>query len=188
MRTVDYNETMPSDSGHIVRENPIPQVQTKKNIPTVTTQKLSTSIKNLPSAEPKLQVQKQSVQTVEEENRPFNEENLRRCWSEFAGQLPMEEAANAGRMKAIIPKLKDDSNFEITVDNEFVQKYMLNLKPRIEEFLRKQLHNTNICMQIRISEAKEIVKTYNKMEQFQLMSKKNPNLQRLHEIFGLELS
>ena len=43
-------------------------------------------------------------------------------------------------------------------------------------------------MTVRILEAKEVVRAYSQVERFQLMSKKNPKLLKLREVFGLELA
>jgi DNA polymerase-3 subunit gamma/tau len=43
-------------------------------------------------------------------------------------------------------------------------------------------------MTVRTLEAKEVVRAYSPLERFMLMSKKNPKLMKLREVFGLELS
>lgn len=119
----------------------------------------------------------------------FNEKDLDYYWRDFTNQLPQEEAANAGRMKNMHPKLlKDQTTFEVAVDNEMVQKNMMRLAPQIEDHLHRHLHNRKIKMTVRISEAGENVRAYSQTEKFQLMSKKNPSLKKLKEEFGLEFS
>jgi len=102
--------------------------------------------------------------------------------------LPMEEKANAARMLNITPKLQNDTTFEVGVDNEMVEKNMKQLLPSIQNFLRERLHNRKISMSVRILKAQEVVKAYSQVERFQLMSKKNPKLLKLKEIFDLELN
>lgn len=133
-----------------------------------------------------------AVQPQEEENYEdyiFNEKDLDYYWREFAARLPKEEAANAGRMMNIQPHLlSDKKTFEVVVDNELAQKYMQQLAPQIEAHLRQQLHNRQIRMTTRVSEANENIRAYSHVERFQMMSKKNPDLLKLKEAFGLELS
>jgi DNA polymerase-3 subunit gamma/tau len=69
-----------------------------------------------------------------------------------------------------------------------VEKYMNQLLPRIQAYLRDRLHNRKITMTVRVLEAKEVVRAYSHVERFQLMSKKNPKLLKLKEVFGLELA
>ena len=116
------------------------------------------------------------------------EKDLTYYWRDFAQKLPKEEKANAARMMNITPKLLDATTFEVGVDNDMVEKYMNGLIPDIQNFLRENLHNRKITMKVRVLEAKEVVRAYSHVERFQLMSKKNPKLMKLKDVFGLELS
>ncbi len=123
------------------------------------------------------------------EDRIFNESELKRCWNEFAVNLPKEEAANAARMMNLVPRLQEDRvTFEVTVDNDMVLKYMQDLAPHIETHLRRQLHNRKVKMQVRVNALGENVRAYSHLERFQMMSRKNPSLLKLQKEFGLELS
>lgn len=128
--------------------------------------------------------QKPSVQ----EDYIFNENDIRYYWMEFANQLPIEENAMAGRMKNMRPKLlDDDTTFEIIVENELVGKSMQTIAQRIVTHMRTQLHNSKITMAIRVMQENDAKRAYGRVEQFQMMSQKNPALLKLKEIFGLEL-
>lgn len=175
--------------------SPLPQPQTEKKIPVMKAASLNMSIRR--SAQP--QQASQNTQDVRTDNANtaadtwedyiFNEKDLDYYWRDFTNQLPQEEAANAGRMKNMHPKLlKDQTTFEVAVDNEMVQKNMMRLAPQIEDHLHRHLHNRKIKMTVRISEAGENVRAYSQTEKFQLMSKKNPSLKKLKEEFGLEFS
>ena len=137
----------------------------------------------------KAQAQKCEQKFLYKAMKLCNDCDLNYYWREFATRLPKEEAANAGRMMNMSPKLLDDqTTFEVAVDNEMVQKYMQQLAPQIENHLREQLHNRKIRMTVRGSAADENIRAYSHVERFQMMSKKNPNLLKLKEDFGLELS
>ena len=116
------------------------------------------------------------------------EKDLHYYWRDFAQKLPKEEKANSARMLNIKPKLINDTTFEVGVDNNMVEKYMLQLLPSIESHLREHLHNRKITMTVRVLEAKEVVRAYSHVERYMLMSKKNPKLMKMREVFGLELS
>ena len=124
----------------------------------------------------------------EEENYPVTEDNIRFCWHEFINLLPQEETAIAQRMKVIQPKLQKDARFEVLVDNDQVKFYMEQIARRIETHMRKQLHNRNITMTVRVAEPTEVTRITSKPQQYQAMSKRNPALQKLKETFGLELA
>ena len=91
-------------------------------------------------------------------------------------------------MMNMTPKLLNDSEFEVLVDNEMVEKYMHQLLPQIQSYLREQLHNRKITMKVRVSAPNEVVRAYSQSERFILMSKRNPKLLKLKELFGLELN
>lgn len=119
---------------------------------------------------------------------PFEEKDLFFYWYQFSNQLPQEETAIAARMKNMSPKIIEDATFEVPVDNEQVKSYLLLLVPRIETFLRKNLNNKNIRMQVRVAEPTEQVRVYSRREQFMLMLQKSPSLTNLKEELGLELA
>ena len=176
------------------KRSPLPELKTeKRKIPLM---KLGTgiSIRNYQKQEEKKQAatptnREETVYQEDYKDHIFTEDNIRYYWREFAQQkLPIEEKANAARMMNMSPKLLDDTTFEVGVDNGMVEKYMNQLLPAIQNHLRERLHNRKITMKVRVFEAKEVVRAYSPVERFQLMSKKNPKLMKLKEVFGLELS
>ena len=92
------------------------------------------------------------------------------------------------RMKNSSPKLLSDTSFEMVVDNEIVAKDITTMIPKIQNYLRTQLHNNKVTMTVRVSDAQETVRAYSRVERFKMMVQKNPDLMKLKEIFGLELS
>ena len=73
-----------------------------------------------------------------------NEKDLDYYWREFAAALPKEEKANSARMMNMHPHLLNDTTFEVTVDNDMVEKYMVQLIPSVQNHLRERLHNRKI--------------------------------------------
>ena len=134
-------------------------------------------------AQPVVHQQKQDSQ----EDYIFNENDIRYYWLEFANQLPIEENAMAGRMKNMRPKLLDDHTFEVVVENELVGKSMQTISQRIVTHMRTQLHNSKIAMTVRVMRENDVKRAYGRVDQFKMMSQKNPALLKLKEIFGLEL-
>ena len=83
--------------------------------------------------------------------------------------------------------LLNDTTFEVLVDNELVEKYMVSMTSQIQNHLRNSLHNRKITMTVRVSAPTENVRAYSRVERFQMMSQKNPDLLKLKDEFGLEL-
>ena len=167
------------------------QIKKESTVPTFKREKLSVSIRQ-PQKSENLQPQQVIVQTTAlekaEEDFPITESNIRYCWNEFANQLPIEENATAGRMKNMRPKLLNDTTFEVVVDNELVNKKMQSMASIIVQHMRTQLHNSKIEMTVRIVAPNEAKRAYGIVEQYQIMSTKNPVLQKFKETFNLELN
>ncbi|MBR5612865.1 MAG: DNA polymerase III subunit gamma/tau [Bacteroidaceae bacterium] len=176
------------------RKSPLSEIKEEKRIPIIKAGTIGMSMRRQPvsnvatnkptNSSPSTT---SSVQTDYEDYVVY-EKDLIYYWRDFASKLPKEESANAARMMNISPKLLNDTNFEIGVDNEMVAKYMTQLMPSIQKHLRESLHNRKITMTIRTLEVNEIVRAYSQVERFKLMNEKNPKLQKLKEILGLELS
>jgi len=184
----------PQGGENTARRSPLPEIKVeKRKIPVM---KLGTgiSIRNHQAQEEKKQAatptnRATTVYQEDYKDHIFYEKDLKYYWREFAQQqLPIEEKANASRMMNIQPKLLNDTTFEVGVDNEMVEKHMTRLAPAIQNYLRDKLHNRKITMTVRVFEAKEVIRAYSPVERFQLMTKKNPKLMKLKEVFGLELS
>ena len=176
-----------------MRKSPLPELkEEKRKIPVMKAGQIGMSIRHRPVQQETAKVATTAVSPTTQadyEDHIFNQRDLSYYWREFAQQqLPVEEKANAARMMNIAPKLLNDTTFEVGVDNNMVEKYMNQLLPRIQAYLRDRLHNRKITMTVRVLEAKEVVRAYSHVERFQLMSKKNPKLLKLKEVFGLELA
>ena len=128
-----------------------------------------------------------TVQQAVQEDYMFNENDVRYYWMDFANNLPVEENATAGRMKNMRPQLINDTTFEVVVENELVEKKMQAMAARIADYMRVQLRNSKISMVTRVMQENEKKRAYGRVEQFQMMSQKNPVLLKMKEAFGLEL-
>lgn len=176
-----------------IRKNPLPdRKEEKKKIPVMKAGTIGMSMRQ-PTIQrvqtnQKVETSSPVIKQAEYEDYMFNERDLNVYWREYAQQLPIDEKANASRMLNIIPKLVNDTTFEIGVDNDMVEKNMNLLLPSIQDYLRKCLHNRKITMQVRLLKAKETVRAYSHVERFQLMSQKNPKILKLREALELDLS
>lgn len=186
-------QTLTNDVNVGIRKSPLPEIkEERRKIPVIKAGQLGMSIRHRPAQQetnkPTTPISSQGSNTSNYEDYVVYEKDLNYYWRDFAQKLPKEEKANAARMMNISPKLLNATTFEVGVDNEMVEKYMKELQPTILNYLREHLHNRKITMAVRVLEAKEVVRAYSHVERFQLMSKKNPKLLKLKELFGLELS
>lgn len=180
-------------SANTGRANPLPQAREEKKIPVFKAGSLSVSLRRPLKEQQAAEIKETRAATAFQndaayEDYIFNEKDLDYYWREFAAALPKEEKANSARMMNMHPHLLNDTTFEVTVDNDMVEKYMMQLIPAVQNHLRERLHNRKITMMVRVSAPTENIRAYSHVERFQMMSKKNPNLLKLKEELGLELS
>ena len=185
-------QAQPQAGNVAARKSPLPELkEEKRKIPVMKAGQIGMSIRHraTQTEAPKVTTPTPTNnQQSSYEDYVVYEKDLNYYWREFAQRLPVEEKANASRMMNLQPKLLNDTTFEVGVDNSMVEKYMKQLLNNIQDYLREKLHNRKITMTVRVFEAKEVVRAYSQVERFQLMSKKNPKLMKLKEVFGLELS
>ena len=180
-------------NGFTGRKSPLPERKEERKIPVIKASQIGMSIRNFQTSQnqDKPTTEKQQTTAIPEANYEdyiFNEKDLKHYWLEYAVNLPVEENAIAARMKNASPKLINDTTFEIGVDNDMVAKYMMQMIPAIQTHMREKLHNRKITMTVRVHQEKEVVRAYNHLERYQLMTQKNPKLQRLREVLKLELT
>ena len=179
-----------ANTGH---QSPLPQMKEEKKIPVFKAGSIGISLRRPSQEQATEKKEARNAATAIQndatyEDYIFNEKDLDYYWREFAASLPVEEKANSARMMNMHPHLLNDTTFEVTVDNDMVEKYMAQLTSSIQNHLRQRLHNRKITMAVRVSAPTENVRAYSHLERFQMMSKKNPNLLKLKEELGLELS
>lgn len=121
------------------------------------------------------------------ENLPINEDGARICWKQFASTLPKEESAMAGRLMNIRPQLNGETNIVVTTDNKIVAQELQSMKTRIEEYMRKQMQNNLINIDIVLEATQTNQRIYSRVEQYQMLEQRNPSLKRLKELMDLDL-
>ena len=121
------------------------------------------------------------------EDLPVSEDGVRICWKQYALTLPKEQAAMAGRLMNIRPEL-NDLTVKIGIDNRMVATELSAMRPHIEAYLRQQLQNSKLTINIVIEETKAAHRIYSRVEQYQILEKRNPALRELKELLDLDLS
>lgn len=118
----------------------------------------------------------------------FTQDQLVYHWFRFAQQLPREHNAIAGRMKNMNPLLKENYVVEVTVENDMVEQYLRTLQVSIRNYLRINLRNDYIELKINIAEGAAPTRAFSRVEVFNDMLKRSPELQLLRNNLELELA
>lgn len=146
---------------------------------------LGVSISGMSTSGKKVEA-KSTPQEKQNGNNPFTEAQLIEVWKMYLNQLT-EEKLLRNTMRLYLPKLINDTLFEVEVNTELNQQYLLDNSLSILSFLRENLKNDDITMEIKIAEGNAIKKAMTSREIFDEMVCKNPSLQKLSDEFGLEL-
>ena len=126
--------------------------------------------------------------TTQVEDLSVSEDGVRICWKQFAATLPKEHSALAGRLQIIRPVLNPDFTITATTDNRMVASDIMNMRTQIENYLRHQLQNSRLTLNVVVEEVQTIHHIYSRVEQFQILEKRNPVLKKLKEALDLDLS
>lgn len=133
--------------------------------------------------------QQEEVVVVETEkmSENFTADQLLLEWKQYAESLT-EEHHLKNTMLNCLPELLNKTTFEIVVNNPVQEQRLLDHGVDILSNLKQKLRNTDIKMQIRISEDNEKKLAFTPAEKFNLMAEENDALRLLKDEFGLELS
>jgi DNA polymerase-3 subunit gamma/tau len=124
----------------------------------------------------------------QQRNAQFSQEDLELQWMAMCNRMPKELSGIATRMKNMNPTIAELPHVEVVVDNELIKQEMEDFKGRIISTLKNSLQNENLSLEIRIAEQKEMPKMLTRREQFDKLTKENPAIDKLRQVFDLELA
>jgi DNA polymerase III subunit gamma/tau len=137
-------------------------------------------------------VQTETVKTsvvqepVNQTDKPFTVEEFQLAWDKLIKDLEnrkkFSEYVILNRSFTL-----DGTTIHIEVDNEIqVDLLTISLRTEVLSFLRKELQNSTIHLEVVVS--KEEVKTmiYTQADKFKFMAEKNPALNDLRNVLGLD--
>lgn len=129
------------------------------------------------------------TQRVEHLRHPFNEDRLTYYWFRYAQQLPIDKRATQGRMKGMSLHL-DTQTWQVTaeVENDMVEQYMRQEQVSLVNYLRTQLRNDDITLQFKIVADDAPKRAFSRVEKFQDMLSRWPDLEMLRKELDLELA
>ena len=125
---------------------------------------------------------------AQQKNAQFSQEDLELQWMAMCNRMPQELSGIATRMKNMNPTITELPQIEVQVDNSLIKQEMEDFKGRIVSTLRNGLQNENLSLEIVIIEHKEQEKPLSRREQFEKLTKENPAIEKLRQVFDLELA
>ena len=94
----------------------------------------------------------------------------------------------AERMKNMVLTIADSSLVEVTVDSESLLKLVRELEDSICKFLRTELHNSSIALQLKVRERHDEGRVYTQQDMLRELQKDDAIVQSLINELGLELA
>lgn len=105
-------------------------------------------------------------------------------WEEFVERL--NDRPNLQSTLSHLPKLGDDYHLILDIDNSVQDDLINTIKPELVSWLRRELENSKIQLATNITEVEKEKIIYSDSEKYMEMLKKNPELEKLKQVFKLD--
>lgn len=146
------------------------------------------SIADIKSGKFELKKEEKKEEIIQPTNE-FSYGDFKHYWDEVIAQIAAKNQASTNVMIAHLqPELKDNVNIHLSFNNKVQLELFQTEKPFIAGYLRDKLQNYDIDFVIEMNTAELDSTPYTNSEKFKAMAAKNPNLQALRDILGLDIS
>ncbi|MFH1003941.1 MAG: DNA polymerase III subunit gamma/tau [Bacteroidota bacterium] len=161
----------------------IEKVSPLKNIPTIGgIIKQNTEKKHSSSEEPN------KDQRPKNQNSHFSEDELKKKWIDFAQQIKTKNKLNLfSTLTSYLPVLTENFVIDFTVQNQVQEDEINSIKADLLGFLRNQLSNYQIQLNILVKKNETAKRPYTAQEKFDYLAEKNPTINNLRQQFNLEI-
>ncbi|MDD5571583.1 MAG: DNA polymerase III subunit gamma/tau [Bacteroidales bacterium] len=120
--------------------------------------------------------------------KDYTAEELEKVWLKYSETIPKNNLSFISLLTKRKPFLKENNVVLLTIDNKAQQNELTTRKAELLEFLRKELGNNQIQLEIVIEKGEEMdSKPYTDSDKLMEMQKKNPNLENLRKQFDLDI-
>lgn len=136
------------------------------------------------------QIKKMEV-TVDRSELPkdvFSQEQLIASWDAFVSTLEDKGRHNlAAILKIDVPKIKDETLIALEFPNSTNKIEVERQKVELLQFIRKELNNFDIELDITVNETMDKQFAYTAVEKYAKLKEKNPAIESLKKSFNLEI-
>lgn len=124
----------------------------------------------------------------EGEKKPVHETLLRQAWQAFALRKKREGRNSLhATLTAREPVVAGPSMVTFPILNEVQERYMRNERPELVGYLRRELGDPALELEVVKEEVKDLKPRYTPQDRFNLMAERNPALLALKQTLGLEV-
>ncbi len=128
---------------------------------------------------------KKEENNIEVKTTPFSQEELTEKWRKFTYSLKIKDLDLYSTLNANPPILKDNYRIELSIYNAAQETDLNNKKPELLRYLRKQLKNTLIDLDLVINKAYADKIIYTEKDKYKRLIEKYPKVDELRKKFGL---
>ena len=123
---------------------------------------------------------------IVERQSPFSVNRLKQEWDAFTSLLKKEGKDNEYNLMTQDYELLDDHTITIQISNTIEQDILVRFKTELLKHLRDNLDNDQIKIDTSLKKVEKSEKIYTNTDKFNHLAKKNPNLIKLKNKFGLD--
>ena len=121
-------------------------------------------------------------------NSKFDQKSLEQSWKKFQTKISKSGRKNLESILSISnPELKENDKIEYTLTNNTSRLELNKNKNELIDFLKKDLKNDNISIEVKVNKLKEKKFIYTPTEKYDKLKKLNPNIETLRKEFKLNL-
>ncbi len=119
----------------------------------------------------------------------FSEEKLQNLWTKFVNIIDAKgQKILASNLNADAPKLKEGNTIWIELPNDTMKKEIEREQYELMEFLKKELNNYFLELQIKVNETTETKFAFTPEEKYEKLRQKNPVIDLLRKEFDMDLT
>lgn len=124
-------------------------------------------------------------------SKDFTEEEFKECWKKLAEKVSLSDDQGKSMVYAALtthePALGENNQVLVKVDNKSQMEEVMEKRTELHEFLRNELQNGSVEIQLEVIKNKKEKKAYTQEEKFQVMIEKNPLLLELKKKLDLDI-
>jgi DNA polymerase-3 subunit gamma/tau len=137
--------------------------------------------------EPNGNMQQPVMEPKKQEQQLFSQEQLDKVWAYYTESIARQYPNFYSILTSRKPVLKEDSVIDLVLYNKVEDLSFQPKKPDLLDFLRTELRNFKISVNVIIEENGDVSKPYTADEKYRAMIAKNPTLKDLKDKLDLEV-
>ncbi len=152
---------------------------------------------NMPGNMPRIMINNTAPQQAASNNAPaaqaqrrlspFTAEQMLEAWNKYIEAHPSEKVI-VNTMRTALPKRVNDTLYEIYVENVGQVEFIKARQTEIVEFLRQQLSNDMVAIDVKVNESGPAPKFWSPREIVEDMAQRNPEVRNMIQELGLSLA